>query len=546
MLLDTLGAPCTAFLASTPDNGWVTLVSYDGIRFELRQARPGLLQPFDAALPGARSAVLARLFGALIREPLPGLLRRSTDGTTVRVAFTGGRSVVFPADAGLPFAPAADGLHAVAHGPDTADTDPDGRSVADPAELARLLWPGARLSRELADSVINTALARADRAGTPVTLRAATGDPDGLGRLEQRVVDGHPLHPCCRTRLPMSIADVLAYGPEHRPVVRLRRLRVPAAHWAGDGPPVLYAHPWQASRLLAEYGWLADDGPTAPVRPLMSLRTLAPLDGGDHVKTAVDVQMTSAVRTVSPAAVHNGPRLSALLRRLTADLPLTVLAETSAGAVTVGGVPQRRLAYLRRQAPRLAADEVAVPLAVLAAGRAAAGERADEPLIVEAVHASGGDPHRWFADLARVLWPPLCALLERGVALEAHGQNTLVVLVGGRPVRTVYRDLGGVRVDPRRHDIDLRGDLAEPDPAARRAKLAAAALSTVATELVDVLCRWLDADPDRLWRTVAGVVGDPALRNEPLPIKAMTAMRLAPDPLRDIWTHIANPMAACS
>ena len=86
----------------------------------------------------------------------------------------------------------------------------------------------------------------------------------------------------------------------------------------------------------------------------MSLRTVAPIDGGDHIKTAVDVQMTSAVRTVSPAAVHNGPRLSALLRTLTRDLPLTVLAETAAGAVLVDGQPQRRLAHLRGRPRRYA------------------------------------------------------------------------------------------------------------------------------------------------------------------------------------------------
>src|SRR4029453_8049446 len=112
-----------------------------------------------------------------------------------------------------------------------------------------------------------------------------------------------------------------------------RRLAVPAGRWYGDAPPVLFAHPWQATRLTERYPWLTDAGETGPVRPLMSLRTVAPLSGGDHVKTAVDIQLTSAVRTVSPAAVHNGPRLSALLQQLTADLPLDVFAETEAGAV---------------------------------------------------------------------------------------------------------------------------------------------------------------------------------------------------------------------
>src|SRR5262249_4798146 len=146
--------------------------------------------------------------------------------------------------------------------------------------------------------------------------------PHDLGRIEQRLVDGHPLHPCCRTRAGMSVADVLAYAPEHSPVIHLRRFKVPAERWYGTAEPVLYAHPSQADPLLDAHPWLLDDGETGPARPLMSLRTVAPVDGGPHVKTAVDIQMTSAVRTVSPAAVHNGPVLSGLLRKLTADLPI--------------------------------------------------------------------------------------------------------------------------------------------------------------------------------------------------------------------------------
>ncbi len=483
-------------------------------RTELRRLRPDLLDGYDAALPGARAAVLSRLLGAIHREPLPGI----RPGT-----------VRYPAEAALPFAAVAPGLTARL----------DGAAYADPGALTRALWPASGLAAEIDNSVANLALAR---AAAPVTPRAVPGDPDGLGRLEQSVTDGHPLHPCCRTRGAMSVADVLAYAPEHRPVIHLRRLRVPADRWHGDAPPLLYAHPWQAARLLDAHPWLTDDGPTGPVRPLMSLRTVAPLDGGDHLKTAVDVQMTSAVRTVSPAAVHNGPRLSALLRTLTTDLPLSVLAETAAGAVIVGGAPQRRLAYLRRAAPRIAPDEVVVPLAVT-------------PVLSAAVRAAGGDPYRWMTDLAAVLWPPLLTVLDRGVALEAHGQNSLVVLRAGRPVRILYRDLGGVRVSAARLRAagvpvpELHGDLPSDDPHVLRTKVAAAALGTVAAELVTLLARHHDADPDRLWGIVAaavrgtGTADARAILRGPLPVKATTAMRLAADPLDDIWAHLDNPLA---
>ena len=321
----------------------------DRTRTALRILRPDLVTGFDAALPGARAAVLSRLLGALDREPLLGITDRRHDAGTLRVVLRDGRHLRAPAAAAEPFAPSPDGLRA----------EIDGTGYDDPAVLLRVLaLPGdtRRLVAEIDNSVANLALARAaapaphQRRG-PV-LRAHEGRADGPGRLEQLVTDGHPLHPCCRTRGGMSVADVLSYAPEHAPVLRLRRLRVPADRWYGNAPPVLLTHPWQTERIRAAYPFLVPDGESTAVRPLMSLRTVAPTDGGEHVKTAVDAQLTSAVRTVSAAALHNGPVLSALLDTLTADLPtFRVLRERAAGAVVVDGQPHRSLSHLRREAP---------------------------------------------------------------------------------------------------------------------------------------------------------------------------------------------------
>ncbi|GAA4974189.1 IucA/IucC family protein [Actinoplanes utahensis] len=488
-----------------------------GTRQQLAALRPDLLAPFDTALPGARAAILARLLLACEHEPLPGLTGRHHHDGHTHVRFT--HTVVsYPTAAATAFTEPPAGLTVTVQG----------APVHDPAELTAQLWPGAALTAEIANSVANLALAR---AANPATA-PLPADLTGPGIAEQLLVDGHPLHPCCRTRTGMTVADVLAYAPEHRPVITLRRLIVPADRWHGAGRPLLYAHPWQAAHLRDRYPWLIDDGETGPVRPLMSLRTVAPLDGGPHIKTAVDIQMTSAIRTVSPAAVHNGPRLSALLHTLTRDLPLDVLAETEAGAVITGHGPDRHLAHLIRQAP----PPGAIPLGVLAA----------TPAILRTV----ADPYLFMKDLGRVVFGPLARILERGVALEAHGQNTLVVLRDGRPVRAVYRDLGGVRVHPGRLGADpgLLGDLPTDDVSELRTKLSAAALATVARQMIAALTGVLGADPDRLWREVAAALHGTAdtrhLLTEPLPVKATTTMRLAADPLHDRWTHLANPLAA--
>ena len=509
-------------------------------RAALAQHRPDLVPHYDTALPGARAQILSRLLGALDREPLPGVTGRRRDGSRLRVGLADGRTVDAPADAARPFADPPDGLAARL----------DGTDHHDPGTLIRALGlPGrtARLATEVDNSVANLALAHT-RAPAAPALADLAGDPDGAGRAEQSVVDGHPLHPCCRTRGGMSVTDVLAYAPEHAPVLRLHRLRVPAERWYGEAPPVLLAHPWQAERLTDRHPWLTHDGETGPVRPLMSLRTVAPLDGGDHVKTAVDVQLTSAVRTVSPAAVHNGPRLSTLLASLTADLPLQVLTEYAAGAVLIDGHPHRSLAYLRRAAPPTAPGQVSVPLAALTAGRG-------RPLLGEVVAAHAGDPYAWLTALTAVLVPPMLTVLHRGVALEAHGQNTLVVLRGGRPVRTLYRDLGGVRVSTARlraHGVEappLHGDLPCDDPTVLRSKVAATLIGTVLAEQIILLGRRHGAEAARCWEIVAAAVrrtGTPdarALLRDPVPVKATTAMRLAADPLDDLWAWQDNPMA---
>ncbi|MCZ9344958.1 IucA/IucC family protein, partial [Streptomyces sp. TRM76130] len=62
--------------------------------------------------------------------------------------------------------------------------------------------------------------------------------PDTGWEWERRVVDGHPFHPGCRARPGFSVAEQLAYAPEHGPVVSLVPVPVPAEEClvSGDWP----------------------------------------------------------------------------------------------------------------------------------------------------------------------------------------------------------------------------------------------------------------------------------------------------------------------
>ncbi|MEV6522041.1 IucA/IucC family protein [Longispora sp. NPDC051575] len=375
--------------------------------------------------------------------------------------------------------------------------------------------------------------------GSPVPRYPSDGSwvPWDLADVESRVVDGHPLHPLCRTRTGMSAAEQVRFAPEFRPVVDLDLVRVRAGDWVGvgdwpwrDGADFLLpVHPWQREHVWAGDAVVAG---TLRGRPLMSLRTLVLADGW-HVKTAVSVQMTSAVRTVSVASVRNGPALSALVASLTG---LEVLGEPAAGSV--GG--DRERAAVLRAGPVLGAGEWVSAVSALCAG--------PEPLVVG---LAGADPVGWVSALVDAVLPPLLALLTVGVALEAHGQNTMVVLRDGLPVRGVYRDFGGVRVSPAllaRHRIacpPLFGDVATDDPAVLRAKFASSALSTLFGEVVAVLARGTGVSPRLLWWPVAQALsGHGALVRGPWPVKALMTMRLAADPLEDVWAWVPSPVGA--
>ncbi|EST36402.1 IucA/IucC family protein [Streptomyces roseochromogenus] len=524
--------------------------SLDSTFSELRRVRPDLVEPFLDALPGARATVLGRLWGAFAREPLPGVTARQQTAETLVVTL----------HHGVRLAAAGTCTQRCADVPgDFSVAGPDG-PIREPADLLAQLGlrtaAAQRLAAELDNSVVNLALARAANAGGFVPPRDAVD-------AEQAVVDGHPQHPCCRTRTGMSVAEVLAYAPEHRPVVQLALLPVPADRWQGtaawpeelrDGDThLLPVHPWQRDHVLVRHPGLTTIRRTIPARPLLSLRTLAPVAGlpGRHIKTALDVQVTNYRRTISPVEVADGPPLSELVSAVVDKAGysdgLQILRELGGGTVRVAGQACASVAAMIRESTdsHLDAGEIAVPLT--------------------AVHATGaavvaGDPVRWLADFAELVLPPTLTLLSLGVALEAHGQNTLVALRGGRPVRVLYRDLDGVRISPRRLAAwgcgvpPLAGTRAGDDIDALRTKLFGGLLSGVFSELVDVLARTRAVDPAALWETVARAgrrvyaelpdTGDAAaFFGDTLPLKATVAMRLAEDSGKAQWTAVPNPLA---
>ncbi|WP_121749913.1 IucA/IucC family protein [Streptomyces sp. E2N166] len=485
---------------------------------ELAAVRPGLVARFTAELPGARAAVLSRLWRAFTHEPLPWIAGREPAREGLVLRLRDGRRLAGPAAD-----PYRTGDYVRVVRLDEVPYDDPARLMTDLA-----VPHSAGFAAELGHSVASLALSRAGRENHPDEW------PDSDWAWEQRVVDGHPYHPGCRSRPGFSVAEQLAYAPEHGPVVGLGLVPVPAAEclmtgeWPRelrDGAEVLLpVHPWQAAHVLKR---ACDDQLAA--HPLMSLRTLA-LPGGPHVKTALSTRLTSSVRDISIASIAASATLSSFGEDLAARTDGLLHVTRTLGAVTAHSPD---LAAVLRESPQAyaAPGEYVVPVAALATT-----ELPRSPA--------------WLASFARLALTVGLRALELGVALEAHGQNLLVVLSpAGDPLRLVYRDLADIRVSPARlarHAVpapELPARMLTDDATALRRKLFGS--------LVGGALAALAGSGAALGAALEGAVrelpctGDlNALCAASLPVKALTVMRLTPGRTGDIWTVLPGPLTA--
>jgi siderophore synthetase component len=487
-------------------------------------------------------------------------------------------------------------------------------------------WRRARFTSELTSN---------DRtAGDNVlrwAVRRAAADPafSPLALFEQAVVDGHPLHPCARVRGGMNAQELLSYAPEWADEVTVRIVAIArssfirpsltqrgltdelrhghpqaaeaaAAHLRDlrrdpAGYELLPVHPWQLRRVLHDRypGALADGRiiviPRAriPARPLLSLRMLAPAADrrAAHLKTSIDVRLTTAIRVVSPAAVHNGPIMSALLAEISRRERgfggrLISVVELASGSYRPApdepADAAASFAAVIRESPEchVGEGEVALPVAALAArspltGRPLFADVLDELASIRGYSRSEAAGH-FLARYCDRMMQPLFALLSRwGVALEPHGQNAIVVLRDGLPTRLLYRDFGSIRVSPARlarwsvRPPALIGALPTDDEDELRTALFFPLLVTNLGQVVATLARVGDTELARLWRLVARycrsayatLTADPAIavqasRDEAalfgptLPAKSMLRVQLFDNPHAPQWVAVPNPLAA--
>jgi D-ornithine---citrate ligase len=243
---------------------------------------------------------------------------------------------------------------------------------------------------------------------------------------------------------------------------------------------VIPIHPWQYHHTLPErYAGQREDGRVLllpyshPATPLSNLRTVVPYPTGTsgplpHLKLAIGVQTTNVVRTVSPQAVANGPQVTSLLaaiREREGFETLGLLDEPAAACYYAPGATHtegqafddaRHLSGLLRENPvshpLVGSERTPIAVSALCARSPAAGAPVVRDMIDRFAESEGiTDGRRAATAFVRrylgVTIPDQLWLLSRyGIALESHAQNSLLVIEEGRPVATLVRDFGGIRV----------------------------------------------------------------------------------------------------
>ena len=315
-------------------------------------------------------------------------------------------------------------------------------------------------------------------------------DIDDVLYSESLIFEGHPTHPLTKTKLPLSMEEVRTYSPEFEKIINLKVMLIhneyvnvttildhsqfilnevipeylDELHTFMNNRErllkdykVILVHPWQYEHTIRNKfkEWLQNHILIStpfhvPSKATSSFRTMSLINHPYHVKLPVNVQATSAVRTVSPETTIDGPKLSqALHRELNQYTQLDVVLEPYGLFAKTDSDDARQLACIIREKPFIKNDGI-----LLVTGALVNKNVVDNEITVDSYLKWMNDDinqhtiHQFMRNYTRQLVTPLLALIQDyGIALEAHMQNTLVHLGPEYQIQFIVRDLGGSRID---------------------------------------------------------------------------------------------------
>ncbi|MFJ7336679.1 IucA/IucC family protein [Streptomyces sp. NPDC101116] len=399
--------------------------------------------------------------------------------------------------------------HSAGSGPIMCDPD-------SPLSVDSVSIEGVALVTGVADSLRRAATFITHRREHP-----ADG-PDLFLSAEQALVLGHPLHPTPKSREGLTESEAPLYSPELRGSFPLHWMAVAPSvlatdsSWTERGRPVpaprltsrlagtvvlpegyalLPLHPWQAHEIrhrpqiaaLLDTGLLRDLGTHGPDwHPTSSLRTVYRTHAPAMLKLSLGLRITNSRRENLRKELHRGVEVHRLLRRglgqewCSAHPGFDIVRDPAWLAVdTPDGTPVPGLDVVIRHNPFGPTDDVSCVAGLLSPRPCPAASLERTPghpdkhgpalrsrlaELVTRLARRTGRPRgavaaEWFLRyLTHVVRPVLWLDGEAGVALEAHQQNTLLLLdPDGWPSGGRYRDNQGYYFRAsRRQDLDAR------------------------------------------------------------------------------------------
>lgn len=318
-------------------------------------------------------------------------------------------------------------------------------------------------------------------------------------RLESEVIEGHPYHPCFKSRTGFSIEDHQAFGPENASPFKLHWLAIKREYllmnlsgeseltfWKNELGQGTYAllltqlqqkggnysaysfipvHPWQWSKLtqslrkpiaekhIISLGELGDDYVAS-----ISLRTMLNISNvvKASIKLPLNVVNTSSLRTIEPHSVCTAPYISKWLngvidndRWLQRTNTLLIQKEYAGLRLRNPGQQFDQDENTERWVDTLAPCISAIfrdasPLfqpnhQTVPFAVLAMTEQDGKPFVSSWIEKHGIEA--WLDALINVVVIPVWHLLvHHGIAVEAHAQNMTLLLRDGLPKQIVLRD----------------------------------------------------------------------------------------------------------
>ncbi|SEM51098.1 Siderophore synthetase component [Mesobacillus persicus] len=447
---------------------------------------------------------------------------------------------------------------------------------------------------------------------------------------EQLSVSGHLLHPCTKSKIGLSIDEIMDYSAEfdssvpvyfaaihkeiayHNPKIKSEDIH---QFWLKEYPElasemtkvclennqnfddfyIIPVHPWQKEHTMSSLyseeiakGQILFAETSVPVKPTLSVRTVLPEKKNFHMKLPINVQMTSAVRTISPNSIHNGPEITLILNEIlkreeSLNDTLAIIGEEIGVRFQSNDASEpnfrdrnKNLSYLIRKTPASFLEER--EHAVVACALFNLSPVTNDLLVYEifdqfhlrnAENTLQENLVLFFEKYMTVVLSSVIPLMTKyGIGLEAHLQNTLIVLQEYEPVKVVIRDLGGVRIDTNR--LERKGFYGSyfpgsatinPDEVGMQNKVIHTVFQSHIGELTYYLAKKYGVSEQYFWDLVKQICTDifeelgkdetiraniesdrAAILGKTVQTKALTLMRLTDDVTDYAFIDLPNPL----